>query len=184
MYFWVKVLLGGGWRIDPNGGGQTGRLGAFPFESLGVGEESGLQGLGAFAVHRVGQTEVDGSRGHEGDTRVAMALVVPPEEPLAMAAGILNAAEASREIRPILQRFELRLGIGVVIGDIGPAMGFGDIQVDQQGGHRLAAHAGTPVGMERQRIRSIRRMDKCIAKTRSDRGRGARSNLAKTALWP
>jgi hypothetical protein len=38
-----------------------------------------------------------------------------------MAAGILNTSEAVREIRPILQRFELGLGIGVVIRDIGAA---------------------------------------------------------------
>ena len=84
---------------------------------------------------------------------MAMGLVVPPEEPLAMAAGILNAAEAVREIRPILQCFELGLGIGIVIRDIGSAMGLGDIQIDQQGSHRLTAHAGTAVGMQRQRIR-------------------------------
>ena len=82
-----------------------------------------------------------------------MRLVVPREKPLAMASGILDATEAVREIRPVLQRFELRLGIGVVVRDIGPTMGFGDIQIDQQGSHRLAAHAGTPVGMYRQRVR-------------------------------
>ena len=106
MYFWVKVLLGGGRRIDPNGGGQAGWLGVFPFESLWVGEESGLQGGGAFLVYRSGFTEVDGGRGHVSDARVAMGLVVPREESLAMAAGILNASEADWEIRPILQGFE------------------------------------------------------------------------------
>jgi len=84
---------------------------------------------------------------------MAMRLVVPPEELLAMVAGIFNASEAVREIRPILQRFELGLGIGVVIRDIGSAMSLGDIQIDQQGSHRLAAHAGTAVGMQRQRVR-------------------------------
>jgi hypothetical protein len=49
---------------------------------------------------------------------MAMGLFVPREEPLAMAAGILKAAEAVREIRPILQCSELGLGIGVVIRDI------------------------------------------------------------------
>ena len=82
-----------------------------------------------------------------------MGLVVPREEPLAMAAGILNASEADWEIRPILQGFELGLGIGIVIRDIGPAMGLGDIQIDQQGSHGLAAHAGTAIGMQRQRVR-------------------------------
>ena len=73
--FWVKILLGGGRRMDPNGGGQAGRLGAFPFEPLRVGEEGGLQGFGAFLAHRCGLSEVDGGRGHEADARVAMGLV-------------------------------------------------------------------------------------------------------------
>ena len=153
MYFWVQVLLCGGGGIDPDGGGQAGRLGAFPLEPLWVGDESGLQGFGAFQVHRLGLAEVDGGRGHVADARVAMRLVVPGEELLAMAAGILDAAEAVREIGTVLQRLELGLGIGVVVRDIGPAVGLGDIQVDQQGSHRLTAHAGTPVGMQRQRVR-------------------------------
>jgi hypothetical protein len=70
-----------------------------------------------------------------------------------MASGIFNAGKAVREIRPVLQRFELRLGIRVVVRDIGPAMGLGDIQVNQQGRHRLAAHAETPIGVHCQRVR-------------------------------
>ena len=75
-----------------------------------------------------------------------MGLVVPREEPLAMAAGILNTTEAVREIRPILQGFELGLGKGIVIRDIGSAMGLGDIQIDQQGSHWLAALSAIAVG--------------------------------------
>ena len=104
-------------------------------------------------VYRSGLAEVDGGRGHVTDTRVAMGLIVPPEEPLTMIAGILNASEADWEIRPIFQGFELCLGIGIVIRDIGSAMGLGDIQIDQQGSHGLAAHARTAVGMQRQRVR-------------------------------
>ena len=153
MYFWVDVLLCINGRIDPNGVGQAGRQRTLSFESLWIGEESRLQNFGPCLVYRSGLAEVDGVRGHVTDARVAMGLVVPPEEPLAMIAGILNASEAVRKIRPILQRFELSFGIRIVIRDIGSAMGFGDIQIDQQGRHRLATHAGTAVGMERQRVR-------------------------------
>ena len=153
MYFWVEVLLYVNRRIDPNGVGQAGWQGALSFESLWIGEESGLQDFGACLVYRSSLAEVDDGRGHVTDARVAMGLVVPRKEPLAMIAGILNASEAVREIRPILQRFELGFGIGVVIRDIGSAMSLGDIQIDQQGSHRLAAHAGTAVGMQGQRVR-------------------------------
>lgn len=68
-------------------------------------------------AYRSSLAEVDGGRGHVTIVRVAMGLVVSREEPLVMAAGILKASEAVREIRPILQCSELGLGIGVVIRD-------------------------------------------------------------------
>ena len=124
VYFWVDVLLCVNGRIDPNGFWQAGWQGALSFEALWIGEESSLQDFGTSLVYRSSSlVKVDVGRGHITDARMAMGLVVPPEEPLAMAAGILNAPEAAREIRPILQCFELGLGIGVVIRDIGSAMG-------------------------------------------------------------
>ena len=131
MYLWVEVLLCVNRRINPNGVRQAGWQGALSFESLWIGEEGNLQGFGACLVYRSRLVEMDGGRGHVTDARVAMGLVVPREEALAMAAGILNAAEADGEIRPIFQGFELGLGIGIVIRDIRPAMGLGDIQIDQ-----------------------------------------------------
>ena len=94
MYLWVEVLLNVNGRIDPNSFWQAGWQRALSFEALWIGEESSLQSFGAFLVYRSSLAEVDGSRGHVSDARVAMGLVVPREEPLAMAAGILNAAEA------------------------------------------------------------------------------------------
>ena len=102
MYLLVEVLLNVNGRIDPNGFWQAGWQRALSFESLWIGEESSFQDFGTCLVYRSGFTEVDGSRGHVSDARVAMGLVVPREEPLAMAAGILNASEAVRAIRPIL----------------------------------------------------------------------------------
>ena len=42
---------------------------------------------------------MDIGRGHEGDPRVAMVVVVPREEDLAMGAGVRDAAEACRGSR-------------------------------------------------------------------------------------
>jgi hypothetical protein len=63
-------------------------------------------------------------------TSVFLCTVRCRERDVTTVACILNASEADREIRPILQRFELGLEIGVVIRDIGSAMGLGDIQID------------------------------------------------------
>ncbi len=41
---------------------------------------------------------MDISRGHEGDSRVALVVVVPGEEDLAMNAGVLDGAKAVREV--------------------------------------------------------------------------------------
>jgi hypothetical protein len=49
--------------------------------------------------------------------------VIPVEKALAMLARVLNRAEPLGKRRPILERFELRLGIGVIIGDRRTAMG-------------------------------------------------------------
>ena len=77
--------------------------------------------------------------------------VVPVEEALAVGAGVFDAAEPLGEVRTIFECFELGLGVRIVIGDVRPAVGLGDLQIDQQGGHGLAAHAGAAVGVQGQR---------------------------------
>ena len=77
-----------------------------------------------------------------------MRRVVPSEEGLAVRPRILDATEAIRKVRTVLQRLELRLGIRIVIADMRAAMGLGDIQVDQQGRHRLRSHAGAAIRVQ------------------------------------
>jgi len=76
--------------------------------------------------------------------------VVPSKEWLAVGACVLDATEALGEVRSVLQRLELRLRERVVVRDVGPAVALGDIQIDQQRGHGLGAHAGAAVGMQRE----------------------------------
>jgi hypothetical protein len=47
-------------------------------------------------------------------------MVVPAEEPAAVSTGVLDVVEALRELGPVLQGLEVRLGVGVVAGGIGP----------------------------------------------------------------
>jgi hypothetical protein len=55
-----------------------------------------------------------------------MLCVVPAEELLAERPGVVDGAEPVGNARPILQRLELRLGVRVVIGDLGAGVGLGD----------------------------------------------------------
>ena len=73
---------------------------------------------------------------------------------LAMGACILDAAETLGELGLVFERFELRFRIWIVIGDVRPAVGLGDLQIDQQGGHRFRAHAGAAIGVQGERARS------------------------------
>ncbi|MDE3218202.1 MAG: hypothetical protein KGO23_02385 [Nitrospirota bacterium] len=75
------------------------------------------------------------------------------EEALAVGAGVFDAAEPLGEVGTIFECFELGLGVRIVIGDVRPAVGLGDLQIDQQGGHGLAAHAGAAIGVEGERAR-------------------------------
>lgn len=58
---------------------------------------------------------MDVGGGVEAYAGVPVLLVVPGEEQLAELAGILLATELGGEVRPVLERLELRFGIRVVV---------------------------------------------------------------------
>ena len=95
-------------------------------------------------VHAVGR--------HVADAGVAVFVVVPGEEGLAVGLSVLYAAEARGEVGPVLQGLELPQisahRVWVVVRDIGSAVALGDVEIDQQGCHRLGAHGRTTVGMQ------------------------------------
>ena len=63
--------------------------------------------------------------------------VVPGEEIRAVCARVLDGAEAFRKVGTILERLELRLGVRIVVGDVGTGMCFGNAQIGEQECHRL-----------------------------------------------
>ena len=69
-----------------------------------------------------------------------MLAVVPGKERLTEDAGVLKAAEACREVRAVLQRLELGLGEGVIVGDLRPRMAPRHPEIRQQQRHGLAGH--------------------------------------------
>src|ERR1700690_2935986 len=138
------------WWVDPSGGGQCGRLWGDALEADGMGSERGIEGDGALLGERPSSAVVDGGWSHQADTAVAMFVVVPVEKVLAVGAGVLDRAETIGEVRSVLQGFELRLGVWIVIRDMRAAVGLGNIEVDEEGGDRLRSQSGTAIGMERK----------------------------------
>jgi len=67
-----------------------------------------------------GASVMNGVWGHESDTRMTMLGVVPGKECLAVSPGILDAAEAIREVRTIFTVNVLKCDSenGIVIGNI------------------------------------------------------------------
>jgi hypothetical protein len=96
-------------------------------EAFRVDQECVVEGPGALLEERLRVAVVNAVRGHEADAGVAVCAVVPLEELLAVGARILDAAEALGELGAIFKRFELSLGVRIVIGDMGPAVGLGDL---------------------------------------------------------
>ncbi len=62
--------------------------------------------------------------------------------------GRSGRGEAVGEAGPILERLELSLRVGVVVGDVGPRVGLGDAEVSEQERDRLRGHRTAPVRVD------------------------------------
>jgi hypothetical protein len=129
--------------------GCKGRLWGEALEADGMCSERGIEGDGALLGERRSGAVVDGGRSHQAHTAVAMFAIVPVEEVPAVSTGVLDRAETIGEVT-VLQGFELRLGVWIVIRDMRAAVGLGNIEVNEERGDRLRSHAGTAIGMERK----------------------------------
>src|SRR5216683_7593632 len=94
----------------------------------------GHQGHSSLFGELNGVAVVHGVWGHQADAAVTMNGVVPAEEDLTVGASIFDRTEARREVWPVLQGFELRFGVRIVIRDMRPAVRFADIEVHEQRG--------------------------------------------------
>ena len=79
----------------------------------------------------VGLSVVNHLRRHPTEGRVMMLVVVPGKEPLAKDSTMFDATKTIRELGPVLERFEVRLREGIVVGVVRPAVRFGDSQIGQ-----------------------------------------------------
>lgn len=66
--------------------------------------------------------------------------VVPADEFGYQSARLLDACEALRKLGAVLEGFELRFRVGIVVGDVRTAVSFDDAQVRQKQRDRFARH--------------------------------------------
>jgi hypothetical protein len=101
--------------VDPEGIGDPGCLGRGP-EPVGSCCAGGVEDALAFLPDDLSQAEVDVGGGVESDARVPVFIVVVLEEPFAECPGRRDVGEALRKGGRILERLELGLRVGVVVG--------------------------------------------------------------------
>jgi hypothetical protein len=103
-----------GW-VDPGAVRDAGRGGWLADEALGVGVVGGGQHEGSCRLDGTGPSVVDVGGGVQAQPAVAVVVVVPGKEVLAVRPGGFDRVEAAGEAGPVLEGLELRLGVGVVV---------------------------------------------------------------------
>src|SRR6188472_3712677 len=103
---------------------------------------------------------------------MAMFVVVPAEEGLAVPTGGLDRVEPVGEIGPILQCLELRLAERVVVGHVRARVRLGDAEVGEQERHRLGGHRGAAVGVDGQLVAADTVLGTSLADQHLGQGRG------------
>ena len=93
--------------VDPRHRRQCRWCGWLAHEAFGVGSVSGVQDEPALSPHELGPAVVDVGGCVEADPRMAVVGVVPAEETPAEGVGVLEAAEAARELWTVLEGAEL-----------------------------------------------------------------------------
>ena len=103
-------------------------------EAFRMGKEGTIENGLAFGDELSSLTIMDGCRCQQGQPGMMVLVVVPGEEVLAEAAGILNGTEAVRVTGPVLHGFEVRFRERVVVRNMRPAVRLDHSEIGQQQG--------------------------------------------------
>ncbi len=76
-------------------------------EPLRMGGEGSIEHAGTGRMEPLGGTVVDGGRGHQPDSGVAVLVVVPADERSAVSADVLDRVKLGGELGPVVQGFEI-----------------------------------------------------------------------------
>ena len=87
-------------------------------------------------------TVMQGRKSEEADAGVVVLFVVPAEQFDGKSTGVLDRAEAGWEARSILQGAELAFRVGVFVGDVRAAVGFGHTEIAEQKSNRCRKATG------------------------------------------
>lgn len=124
-------MVAGFGRIDPGGREQPSRLREVTDETLEMHRVSGGQDLTVRVVGHLSAPVVDYLRGQEANARMAMLGVVPAKEVSIEGPGLFDRGESVGEDGPVLEGLELRLRIGIIVGDMRARMRLGDTEARQ-----------------------------------------------------
>ena len=80
-----------------------------------MGSVGRVEHTGALELSDASPPEVQIGWRMEADARVAVLVVVPAEEALAECSPILDGAKPFRKLGAVLERLELRFGVGIVV---------------------------------------------------------------------
>ena len=82
-------------------------LRAVTLETIGVCNEGRIECIGALLEQFPGLAMVNCVRRHQSDARVAVTIVIPPKELLAVRPSIFDAAETVWKVRAVFERLEI-----------------------------------------------------------------------------
>jgi hypothetical protein len=109
-------------------------------EALGMGVVGGGQDAGALGLDGCGVAVVDVSGGVQAEPAVAVLVVIPAEEALAVRTGVLERGEPGGKIWPVFQGLELCFGIRVAVAHMRAGVRLGDTEIGEQQSGRLRGH--------------------------------------------
>ena len=107
---------------------------------LRVSLKSGVQDGLALDQEIGGLAQMNHGGSHQAQAGVVMFEVVPAEERLTKTTSVFDGAEAIGEARAVFQGAELTFRIGIVVGNMGPGMCFGDTKVGHEQSYGFRFH--------------------------------------------
>ena len=129
------------------GGYRVLALEALGRRPLGCGEHGG-----ALSLHGGSLAEVHRRRRHVTDAGVVMPVVVPDEEATQVSTRVLYAVEARGEVRPVLERLELRLRERIIVGNPRPRERRRHPEIDERFRGGLGAHWAAAIRIQRKGV--------------------------------
>src|SRR3972149_6189184 len=143
---WAGLFFRG--SVDPGLTWQNGWLSLSANEAFGMNPIGLEKKLSSSCADLFRATMMNNSRCHETDSRVPVLVVVVIEEAAAEQPAVFDGTKTTRELGAIFQCLELRLGVGIVVGDVRSRVGLRHAEVGQKQGDGLTPHRPATIRVE------------------------------------